>query len=242
MAPQAQIVTWFALYAVCQGACVSVKLLSESMAATITDDDQVRIDAVLAFWFKEQELSAPQIDRRMDIWFGEDDVFDLECKKEFVGEVEKASEGKLDHWAHDPRGRLALILLLDQFRRNIHRNTVAAFAKDRAALKLCVEGAMEKKDQGLTPIQRVFFYMPLQHAESRKVQAKGVDLFTKLAEAVSPAYRETFETIAQFAELHRDIIEQFGRFPHRNQLLDRKNTPEEDEYLATDSPDFGQGG
>ena len=89
MAPQAQIVTWFALYAVCQGVCVSVKLLSESMAATITDDDQIRIDAILAFWFKEQELSAPQIDRRMDIWFGEDDVFDLECKKEFTGEVEK---------------------------------------------------------------------------------------------------------------------------------------------------------
>ena len=101
---------------------------------------------------------------------------------------------------------------------------------------------MEKKDQGLTPIQRVFFYMPLQHTESRKVQARAVELFTQLAEAVSPTYRETFETIAQFAELHRDIIEQFGRFPHRNQLLKRKNTPEEDEYLSTDSPDFSQGG
>lgn len=221
---------------------MSVKLLSESADATITDEDQLRIDAVITFWFREQELSAPQIDRRMDIWFGADEVFDHECKKDFANDVEAASDGKLDHWAHDPRGRLALILLLDQFRRNIFRNTAAAFSKDKAALKLCVEGAMAKADQGLAPIQRCFFYMPLQHAESRKVQAKSVELYTKLAEAVSPTFRETFETIAQFAELHRDIIEQYGRFPHRNRLLNRENTPEEDEYLSGESPDFGQGG
>ncbi|MEM7430599.1 MAG: DUF924 family protein [Pseudomonadota bacterium] len=220
---------------------MSVKLLSESMSATITDEDQLRIDAVIAFWFKEQQLSAPQIDRRMEIWFGADGVFDHECKKEFGDDVERASEGKLDHWAHKSRGRLALILLLDQFRRNIHRGTADAFSMDNKALKLCVEGAMEKKDQGLPPIQRAFFYMPLQHAESIKVQDKGVELFTKLAEAVSPTFRETFETMAQFAELHRDIIRQFGRFPHRNKLLGRQNTPEEDEFLA-DGPDFGQGG
>ncbi len=220
---------------------MSVKLLSESVDATITDDDQVRIDAIIDFWFREQELSAPQIDRRMDIWFGADEVFDHECKKEFSEDVDRASDGKLDHWAHESRGRLALILLLDQFRRNIFRNTTDAFAKDNLALKLCVEGAMVKKDQGLTPIQRAFFYMPLQHAESRKVQAKSVELFSKLAETVSPTYRETFETITQFAELHRDIIEQFGRFPHRNQLLNRENTPEENQYLTDDSPDFGQG-
>jgi len=218
-----------------------VKLLSESMEATITDDDQIRIDAILAFWFKEQELSAPQIDRRMDIWFGEDEVFDLECKKDFSDDVARASEGALNHWAHQPRGRLALILLLDQFRRNIYRNTADAFSMDNAALKLCLEGAMEKKDKSLAPIQRAFFYMPMQHAESRKVQAKAVQIFNRLSEAVSPTYRETFETIAQFAELHHDIVQQFGRFPHRNVLLNRENTPEEDEYLAGDSPDFGQG-
>lgn len=221
---------------------MSVKLLSESTEATITDDDQLRIDAIINFWFREKSLSAPKIDQRMDVWFGEDAAFDLECKKSFLGDVEAASEGKLDHWAHEPRGRLALILLLDQFRRNIYRDSAAAFAKDNIALKLCVEGAMAKADKGLPPIYRVFFYMPLQHAESRKVQAKSVELFTKLAEAVSPTHRETFETICQFAELHRDIIEQFGRFPHRNSLLGRENTPEEDEYLSGDVPDFGQSG
>lgn len=221
---------------------MSVKLLSEKVGHEITDEDQSRIDAILAFWFRAKELTAPQIDGRMDVWFGEDTIFDHEIAKDFSGDVDLASTGKLDHWAADPRGRLALILLLDQFRRNIYRGTAEAFAKDAAALKLCVEGAMEKKDQGLSPIERVFFYMPLQHSESRKVQSKSVDIFNKLAQAVSPTYRETFETIAQFAELHRDIVDQFGRFPHRNRLLGRKNTPDEDEYLAADSPSFGQGG
>jgi uncharacterized protein (DUF924 family) len=220
---------------------MSVKLLSESRGATITDEDQARIDAIIAFWFKEHALSAPQIDRRMDIWFGEDPTFDHEIQQNFSVDVERASEGTLDHWADEPRGRLALILLLDQFRRNIYRGSAKAFEKDRAALKLCVEGAMQKKDRGLTPIQRAFFYMPLQHAESGKVQAKSVELYSKLAEAVSPTFQETFLTFAQFAELHRDIIDQYGRFPHRNALLGRRNTPEEDEYLAGDAPDFGQG-
>ena len=219
---------------------MTAKLLSESHEATITDEDQLRIDAVLGFWFKQQSLSAPQVDRRMDVWFGEDAAFDEEVKAEFSDDVARASAGQLDHWAKQPRGRLALIILLDQFRRNIYRNTADAFAMDRKALQLCVQGAMEKKDKGLEAIEKVFFYMPLQHAESAKVQAKSCELFNKLAEVVSPTYRETFMTVAQFAELHRDIVEQFGRFPHRNKLLGRKNTPEEEEYLA-DAPDFGPG-
>ncbi len=221
---------------------MAVKLLSESGEATITDEDQLRIEQILTFWFKAQQLSAPQIDRRMDMWFGEDKALDLEIEREFGDDVADASDGRLDHWADEPRGRLALILLLDQFRRNIYRNTAKAFEKDKKALKLCVEGAMEKKDQGLTPIERVFFYMPLQHAESAKVQAKSVELYTKLADSVSPTLRETFQTVAYYAELHRDIVEQFGRFPHRNKLLGRKNTPAENEYLSSDAPDFGQGG
>jgi uncharacterized protein (DUF924 family) len=219
---------------------MSVKLYSESMGSTITDDDQSRIETVIEFWFRDQELSAPQIDQRMEIWFGADAVFDHEIEKEFADDIAAASDGKLEHWAADPHGRLALIILIDQFRRNIHRNTAEAFSKDKLALKLCVQGAVEKSDRKLTAIQRVFFYMPLQHAESRKVQAKSVELYDRLANTVSATYRETFLTVAQFAELHKDIIDQFGRFPHRNALLGRENTPEEAEYLADDSPDFGQ--
>ena len=220
---------------------MAAEIPDEGAEVPLTDADQERIEAILTFWFKEHELSAPQIDGRMDVWFGEDDVFDEEIARAFSQDVEDATDGKLDHWAHQPRGRLALILLLDQFRRNIYRNKPEAFAMDKAALKLCVEGAMEKKDKGLSPIERVFFYMPLQHAESRKVQKKSCQIFNKLADAVSPTYRETFETVAQFAELHADIVLQFGRFPHRNTILGRENTPEEDEYLAGDAPTFGQG-
>jgi uncharacterized protein (DUF924 family) len=218
-----------------------VKLLSESMDASITDEDQVRIKSILSFWFKEQELTAPQIDHRMEMWFSEDPVLDKKIETEYTDDVNAACAGKLDHWAVEPEGRLALIILIDQFRRNIYRNSAEAFAKDKLALKLCVEGAMDEKDRDLTPIQRVFFYMPLQHAESRKVQEKSVALYNRLAGLVSPTYRETFLTVAQFAELHKDIIDQFGRFPHRNTLLGRENTAEEAEYLAGDSPDFGQG-
>jgi len=217
-----------------------VKLLSESVDATITDDDQVRIDAILEFWFRETELSAPQIDGRMDLWFGEDPRFDGQIRDEFSDDVKQASEGDYDHWTRTPRGTLALILLLDQFRRNIYRGTADAYACDKKALKICVEGAMNKGDKGLSAIQRVFFYMPLQHAESRKVQAKSVSIYHRLAESVSKTYQETFQTICQFAELHHDIVEQFGRFPHRNKVLERENTPEEEEYLAGDAPDFGQ--
>ena len=219
-----------------------VKLLSESMGATLTDEDLIRIEDVLTFWFKEHALSAPQIDRRMDIWFGADPIFDHEITKEFANDVELASAGKLNYWADSPRGRLALIIMIDQFRRNIHRNTAQAFSKDTMALKYCVEGAMKKHEQDLAPIEKVFFYMPLQHAESRKVQAKSVLLYERLIASASPTYRETFETVLQFAELHKDIIDQFGRFPHRNTLLNRENTPEENEYLSGDTPSFGQAG
>ena len=219
-----------------------VKLLSESMGTTLTDEDLVRIEDVLTFWFKEHALSAPQIDRRMDIWFGADPIFDHEITKEFANDVELASAGKLDYWADSPRGRLALIIMIDQFRRNIYRSTAQAFSKDTTALKYCVEGAIKKHEQDLAPIEKVFFYMPLQHAESRKVQAKSVLLYERLIASASPTYRETFETVLQFAELHKDIFDQFGRFPHRNTLLNRENTPEENEYLSGDTPSFGQAG
>lgn len=212
------------------------------MGSTFADEDQLRIEAVLSFWFRDQGVSTPQIDRRMDVWFGEDDTFDQEIREQFSDLVERASNGELDHWGDSARGRLSLILLLDQFRRNIFRNSAEAFSMDKLALKFCVEGAMAQKDKGLPPIQRAFFYMPLQHSESLRVQQKSVALFNQLAEAVSPTDRETFLTIAHFAELHHDIIEQFGRFPHRNAVLGRENTPAENEYLSGDSPDFGQGG
>jgi uncharacterized protein (DUF924 family) len=100
---------------------------------------------------------------------------------------------------------------------------------------LCFEGAIQKKYRRLMPIQRVFFYMSLQHAESKKVQEKSSEMYNKLASVVSSTHKETFETIARFAELHADIVQQFDRFPHRNAILGRKNSPEEDEHLSSDA-------
>ena len=198
------------------------------------------IGQILEFWFSARELDAPQIDSRMERWFGSDPALDQQIRDEFGPLVEEALAGRHEDWAATAEGRLALILLLDQFCRNIFRGTARAFAGDRRALKLCVEGSMDNKYGVLSPVQRVFFFMPLQHAESIGVQEKSVRIYTALAESVSGTLRETFLTFAQFAELHRDIIARFGRFPHRNLLLGRANTPDEDAYLAADAPSFGQ--
>lgn len=201
-------------------------------------DEEIR--RILDFWFSAAELDAPQIDSRMERWFGSDPALDQQIRTEFGPLVERALAGELDGWATSAEGRLALILLLDQFCRNIHRGSAMAFAGDKRALKLCIEGSMGNEYRTLSPVQRVFFFMPLQHAESAGVQDKSVRIYNALAEGVSDTLRETFLTFAQFAELHRDIVARFGRFPHRNRVLGRSNTPEEDSYLAADAPSFGQ--
>ena len=201
-------------------------------------DEAIR--RVLDFWFSAAELDAPQIDSRMERWFGTDPALDARMREEFGDLVGQALEGKLDHWAKSADGRLALILLLDQLCRNIHRGTARAFAGDKRALKLCVEGSISNDYRPLSPVQQVFFFMPLQHAESLGVQDKSVRIYNALAEGVSGTLRETFLTFAQFAELHRDIVAQFGRFPHRNRHLGRANTREEAAYLAADGMSSSQ--
>ncbi|UCG73974.1 MAG: DUF924 domain-containing protein [Chromatiales bacterium] len=195
---------------------------------------------VLSFWFDGCEQDAPHIDARMDRWFGNDARLDDEIGERFGTLVAQASNGKLDHWADEPRGRLALIILIDQFRRNIHRGTAEAFSRDGQALKFCVDGIVNRAYKKLRPEEQIFFFMPLQHAESSKLQDKSVSIYRALANKVSETQRETFMTTAQFAELHRDIVEQFGRFPHRNRVLGRENTEAEEAYLANEGVSFGQ--
>ncbi|MEM8548491.1 MAG: DUF924 family protein [Pseudomonadota bacterium] len=203
------------------------------------DQDERDIERVLNLWFRQRELDTPGLDARMQFWFGEDAELDIQIRHQFGSLIKRASDGELDHWAEAADGRLALILVLDQFRRNAYRGRPEAFSHDRAALKLCVEGAIAKHDKALTPLQRAFFYMPMQHIESLKVQNKSVAVFRELAKGVTGTDQDTFETFADFAELHRDIVAQFGRFPHRNAILGRASTAEELTYLD-DGPDFGQ--
>jgi uncharacterized protein (DUF924 family) len=197
------------------------------------------ISQVLAFWFGADRNDRPTIDARMDRWFGSDPAFDAEIARRFGELVERASKGRLAGWAATARGRLALILLLDQFRRNIYRGRPEAFRRDAQALKLCVEGAMTGDYRTLDPFEQAFFFMPLQHAESLKVQERSVKIYSGLVAGVSDTLKATFATFAQFAELHRDIVATYGRFPHRNRILGRADTPSEREFLAA-GPTFGQ--
>lgn len=198
------------------------------------------IKDVLDYWFSDSDLDSPTVDSRMDRWFGSSEELDNEIGERFGELVERASNDELDAWADQPEGRLALIILLDQYRRNIYRGKPEAFEQDKKALKVCIEGAMTGVHKHLSPEQRVFFFMPLQHAESLKIQDKSVSIYNSLADSVSGTLRETFATCAQFAELHRDIVAEFGRFPHRNAVLGRENTEAEAAYLSGEVPSFGQ--
>jgi uncharacterized protein (DUF924 family) len=179
------------------------------------DDPDIR--RVLDFWFAEDGQDTPTIDSRMERWFAGDPALDEEIRVQFGDLVRRASAGALNRWADTPEGRLALIILLDQFRRNIHRGSAEAFARDALALKLCVEGAMAGVYKELGPFQQAFFFMPLQHAESLKIQERSVRIYQGL-----------------------DIVATYGRFPHRNAILGRENTPAEAEFLESGAPSFGQ--
>ena len=185
-------------------------------------------------------MDQPTIDSRMDRWFTADEVTDAVIRTEFGPLVDKASKGELGGWSASPEGRLALILMLDQFRRNIYRGTAKSFSRDSHALRLCVEGAMQGDYKTLNPFQQAFYFMPLQHAESLKIQERSVKIYEGLVSGVSDTLKATFATFAQFAELHHDIVESFGRFPHRNKALGRPDTAEEAEYLGSGAPAFGR--
>lgn len=210
------------------------------MNEQVTADIPEEARSILEFWFRGREADAPGLDSRMKQWFGSDEVFDSEIRETFSEEVERAAGGQHRDWMASPRGRLAVILLLDQFPRNIHRGSAMAFVHDGKALALTLDGIRQGLDRHLSPLERAFFYMPLQHAENLKVQALAVKAYNGLAELVDDTRRETFQTMAEFAELHHDIIERFGRFPHRNVVLSRANTADENAYLGDDAPSFGQ--
>ena len=191
-----------------------------------------KVQQVLDFWFASRELREPTLDSRMSCWFDDDPLFNTELAERFTGITEQALRGELDFWAETPAGRLALILLLEQFPRRIWPGKDKAFAGDRRALKLCEQGVAADAYRKLSAIEQMFFFMPLQRAESIKIQQTSVKVFKSLAARVSATMRDTFETVAQFAELRHDIIKEFGRFPHRNTSLGRENTGEETEYLT----------
>lgn len=192
-----------------------------------TDD---RIEEILEFWFGD----APEGEERpsgRDMWFARSARVDRLIQKRFGRLVERAKEGALDEWATTPRGRLALILLLDQFNRNLHRESPEAYAGDEKALSLCFDGLDEGMDRHLRPVERCFFYMPAMHAEDTDAQLASVEVFGELVAEVGDEDRPLCEEFLRHAERHRDIVERFERFPHRNAILGRTSSSEESAFL-----------
>ncbi len=185
--------------------------------ASLTED-------VLSFWFGID--GSPR-----EEWFRASDAFDAEIRSRFGEALERAARGELEEWKSTPRGRLALVVLLDQFSRNVFRGTPRAFAQDPRARALALEGIEGGQHHSLALLERSFLYLPLMHAEEVALQDRGVALFEELARAAPLELASYLQSCAKFARAHRDIVARFSRFPHRNAILGRESTAEETEFL-----------
>lgn len=174
---------------------------------------------VLAFWF-DPEIKAK--------WFNGGAEFDALCRERFSHAIEAAKAGDLDDWAQTPDGALALVILLDQMTRNVHRGTPLAFSGDVAALAIAKAAIARGFDAATAPERRNFLYLPLQHSEHLEDQERGVKLYA--ANDVDDGLR--------WMTRHRDVIARFGRFPHRNAILGRASTPEEEDFLRQPGSKF----
>jgi uncharacterized protein (DUF924 family) len=189
-------------------------------------------EEVLRFWFS----SLPTADhaamvRQMEWWFRSG--ADSEIIERFSTLQARATSGELDYWSQSPRSRLALIIILDQFSRTIHRGTAQAFAQDPKALGLALEGIEIGHYAALeTPWEKTFFFMPLGHSEELANLERAIKLAEELVKEAPQEHRGMLEFSANQARGHRDVIARFGRHPHRNEILGRQSTPEELEYLA----------
>jgi len=199
-------------------------------------------DEILQFWLGAARPDNARALGRRQQWFGKSEAFDAEMRQRFGATVQAALHGRLDGWAGEPWGRLALILLLDQFTRNIHRGTPLAFAGDGRALALAVEAMEKGLELQLPEVLRIFVYLPLEHAEDPAMQRRSVLAFAALAQAVQPAgdahVHQFLQGTLDYAWRHQEVVARFGRFPHRNAILGRDSTPGEAAYLAQPGSGF----
>ena len=188
-------------------------------------------EEVLAFWFGELDSLGLCAEARNKLWFQSSPQVDAQVRDRFGGLVEAALEGELEDWAASPGGLVALVILLDQFTRNIYRGTAAAFSGDQRALQLARNAVNRGDDARLPIIHRVFLYMPFEHSEELSDQEEGIRCFDRLLEDCEVAARDEVESFRRYMQAHRDVIAQFNRFPHRNAILGRESTPEEMAHL-----------
>jgi uncharacterized protein (DUF924 family) len=202
------------------------------------DEMHDRAEDVLAFWFGKGLKTAGDLKVASARWFANDPEFDAALGERFGTDVARAAEGRLDEWATSPRRWLALLILLDQFPRNIFRGTARAFQADRKARSVALAGIQRGDDARLSPVERVFAYLPLEHAEDLATQERSVALFTSLRDEAPAEVADMFDMFLDYAVKHRDVIARFGRFPHRNTILGRVSTDEERAYLETPGSGF----
>ena len=195
-------------------------------------------DKVLSYWFPEDIDNAdPETLRRQgQRWMGGVPEVDREITERFGDVLERARRGELDHWAKTPRGRLALIVVLDQFSRHVYRGSPLSYSQDEKALRLALEGIDSGMDRQLGAMERNFFWLPLGHSEDLALHERCV-LHAEEEAANAPSHLKAgAEFGVSQAEAARDVIRRFGRHPHRNEILGRTSTPEELEYLRTETP------
>lgn len=190
-----------------------------------------RADELLDYWFGPK--GGPEWGKLRKLWFGGGPEVDEECRTRFGNLHVEADAGDLDAWRDSPEDCLALVILLDQFSRNLYRGTWKAFASDAKALALAQHAIAKGWDQQFEPVQRWFFYLPFEHAEDLRAQHRALELFSALPDD------ENRKIAVDFAQKHLDVIAKFGRFPHRNEMLGRPSTPEETKYLAEGGARFG---
>jgi uncharacterized protein (DUF924 family) len=195
-------------------------------------------DAVLETWFGE-DLDSPQaVVERCLHWFQPDSSFDdLICER-FETFPDRARDGEFTEWTREARSTLALVIVLDQFPRNLYRGSSRSFAYDSAALTASRDALAREVDGRLHPVEVAFLYLPFEHAEDRELQAQSVSLFRRLTERAPAQLVDRFEGFVEYAERHQAVIEQFGRFPHRNSVLGRPSTAEELSYLESGGETF----
>jgi uncharacterized protein (DUF924 family) len=188
--------------------------------------------SILHYWFAFSADRPATLGDRMSLWFGGGFELDRVIAHRFTSIVAKLASGEAVRWAaHGPHERLAAIVALDQFSRSIFRHTPGAFENDALALKLAKEGIAQREDRMLKPVERWFAYMPLEHSESMDDQNISVEKFAELLSAATPETQPHFASAFDYAKRHAAVIKQFGRFPHRNDILGRPSTEAELAFL-----------
>ena len=195
---------------------------------------------VLDFWFGPVDEAGLPAAEKMASWWQAQAAFDKQVQEKFGALLNAAAASELDEWLHTARGRLALIVVLDQFSRNIFRNSWQAFSQDAAALAHCLEGMRNRSEQELLPVQRIFFFMPLMHSEDIEMQRISVEKYAQLKRECRGTAQllSVVSQSADFACRHLEIIEKFGRYPHRNAILRRVSSPAETEFLQQPGSSF----